>query len=376
MRTHAGSGPLARAASNPPEAVLLGFCRALTAAGLPVTADRTHVFVDAVARLGYGRREHVFWAGSATLCSGPEELARFGRTFDAWFTDSPETATTRRQDAVRVAEAGLDPGEGTGDGQAQVAMLASTDDVLGRRDVAELSAAERELVNRRFASLTVPLPTRRALRTISHRRGAIDPVRTMREQLRRAGEPGPLKYRRRQVKTRRIVLLIDVSGSMRNYADSLLRLAHQVVRAAGRDAEVFTIGTRLTRVTRELRTVDVDRALLLAGQAVPDWAGGTRLGEVLAAFVDRWGQRGMARGAVVVVISDGWERGDPRLLGEQLSRLSNLARRLIWSNPHRGKPGYVPVQAGIAEALPYLDSLVAGHSLAAFAELLELIGDA
>jgi uncharacterized protein with von Willebrand factor type A (vWA) domain len=140
--------------------------------------------------------------------------------------------------------------------------------------------------------------------------------------------------------------------------------------------EVFTVGTRLTRVTPALRMRDPDQALAAAGQVVPDWSGGTRLGETLRAFTDRWGQRGAARGAVVVIASDGWERGDPRLLGEQVARLRRLARAVVWMNPHRGKAGYEPVQGGIVAVAPYLDALVAGHSMDSYARLLEVVADA
>jgi len=173
-----------------------------------------------------------------------------------------------------------------------------------------------------------------------------------------------------------VVLLVDVSGSMTAYADALLRLAHVWVRSAPRTTEVFTVGTRLTRVTVPLRGRDPERALREAGEAVPDWSGGTRLGEVLKAFLDRWGARGTARGAVVVLFSDGWERGTPGLLAEQMARLRRLAHRVIWVNPHRGKAGYRPVQGGIVAALPHVDDFVAGHSLATFAEVMEVVGRA
>jgi uncharacterized protein with von Willebrand factor type A (vWA) domain len=159
------------------------------------------------------------------------------------------------------------------------------------------------------------------------------------------------------------------------YADALLRLAHRFATAAG-NVEVFTIGTRLTHITRAMRQRDPDRAIVAAGETVPDWSGGTRLGEALKSFLDRWGQRGMARGAVVVVFSDGWERGDAALLGEQMQRLHRLAHRVVWVNPHRGKAGYQPVQQGIVAALPYVDRFVAGHSLQTFAELIEVVAHA
>jgi uncharacterized protein len=163
---------------------------------------------------------------------------------------------------------------------------------------------------------------------------------------------------------------------MEPYADALLRFAHVVVRRSPGAVEAFTLGTRLTRVTRELRMRDPERALTAAGKAIPDWSGGTRLGEVLRAFVDRWGQRGAARRAVVVMFSDGWERGDTDLLAQQMGRLRRLAHRLVWVNPHVGKEGYAPVQGGIVAALPYLDDLLAGHSLATLEQLLEVVRDA
>jgi uncharacterized protein with von Willebrand factor type A (vWA) domain len=173
-----------------------------------------------------------------------------------------------------------------------------------------------------------------------------------------------------------VVLLVDVSGSMSPYADALLRFAHAAVRARPASTEVFTIGTRLTRVTRELRLRDPDRALAAGGSAIPDWSGGTRLGEVLKAFLDRWGQRGTARGAVVVICSDGWERGDAELLGEQMARLRRLAYRVVWVNPHKGRAGYEPLTGGMQAALPHVDVFVSGHSMAAFEELSGVISRA
>ena len=254
--------------------------------------------------------------------------------------------------------------------------LASTNEVLRHRDIAQLSAAERRSLATLFAALRVDPPRRRSPRRGPSRRGEIDPRRTLREQLRRAGEPGPLRHRRPRTRARRIVLLVDVSGSMEPYADSLLRLGHRMSQALPGRVEVFTIGTRLTRVTTALRLRDPDEALRSAGRSVPDWSGGTRLGESIRAFTRRWGRGGMARGSVIVIASDGWERGDPRLLGEQVSHLQRLAHAVVWMNPHRGKAGYQPVQGGIAAVLPHVDQLVAGHSLAAFASLLKVVSDA
>ena len=361
-----------------PTGVFVGFSHALRTAGLKIGPDRAQVFVDACARLGAGARANVYWAGRATLCASPEDILVFDSTFHRWFSLEPARALRAQSPGGTISQADLDGGTGTGDRLEDhlVAILASEEESLRHRDIASLTADERARMARLFAGLTVAIPQRRSLRRRPYRRGDIDAARTAREQLRRAGEPGLLRYRRQRPRARRIVFLIDVSGSMEAYADSLLRLAHRVVVAAPRTTEVFTLGTRLTRVTTALRLHDPEQALAEAGRAVPDWSGGTRLGEVLRAFTDRWGQRAVVRGAVIVIASDGWERGDPALLGQQIDRLHRLARCILWSNPHRGKAGYAPVQGGIAAAVPFLDALVAGHSLASFAELLELIADA
>ncbi len=245
--------------------------------------------------------------------------------------------------------------------------------MLRHRDVGEMTIAEREHLRRLFALLEPATPMRPARRRRPSLRGSVHPARTVRSALRDGGEIRRLRHRRRQARPRRVVLLVDVSGSMTPYADALLRFAHAAVRARPVSTEVFTIGTRLTRVTRELRLRDPDKALAASGSAIPDWSGGTRLGEVLKAFLDRWGQRGTARGAVVVVCSDGWERGDSALLGEQMARLRRLAHTVVWVNPHKGRLGYEPLTGGMQAALPSVDHFVSGHSMAAFEELTGVI---
>jgi len=360
--------------------VMVGFATALRHAGVPVTSDRTQTFLRAVAQVGADDPRAVYWAGRATLCSGPDDLRRYDAVFSAFFAaswrpgGSPTAASMPRQ--APLEEPGDTGAEHEAGEDATVAAMASRAEVLRHRDIADLDAAERAALARLFATLRPRLPRRRGTRHRPAPRGPIDARRTMRDALRRAGEPGPIRHRRRAPRPRRVVLVVDVSGSMSPYADSLLRLAHVLVQVEPRSVEVFTIGTRLTRVTRALRQRDPATALRLAGETVPDWSGGTRLGESLKAFCDRWGQRGLARGAVVVVCSDGWERGDCTLLAQQMRRLSRLAHRVVWMNPHRGKVGYEPVQAGMAAALPYVDDFVAGHSLATFATLIEVVADA
>jgi uncharacterized protein len=365
--------------------VLLGFARALRASGVAVTQDRAQGFLVAVAAVGAGDRQATYWAGRATLCASPDDLARYDQVFAAWFDPRDGLPRARPREASRPATAHLLPdtesvgGAGGEDEQDVVRAAASEAEVLRHRDVASLDAAERRRLGVMFARLSLRAPRRRTARHRRWHRGEVDASRTMRNSLRHLGEPGDIAWRRRGTKPRRVVLLVDVSGSMSAYADALLRLAHrltQSARSTGGTVETFTVGTRLTHVTRALRSRDADRALVAAGEAVPDWSGGTRLGENLRVFLDRWGQRGLARGAVVVVFSDGWERGDAELLGEQMARLKRISHRVVWVNPHRGKEGYEPLQGGVVAALPHCDDFLAGHSLATFADLTEVIARA
>jgi uncharacterized protein len=358
-----------------------GFARACRAAGLPVTADRERTFLAACAAVGLGSREQVYWAGRGTLTASPADIEPFDRVFSGWFGGRPMHAVAgQERQRVVTTQAALDEAQdagGDGDSSGEVvAAVASSEEVLRHRDVASLSPADRAALRRRFATLRARAPSRRARRHTPSHHGSVDGRATVRTHLRNLGEPSRIRFRRRTTRPRRVVLLVDVSGSMSAYADSLLRLAHRMVQAEPRTTEVFTIGTRLTHVTRALREREADRALLAAGEAVPDWSGGTRLGQSVAVFLQRWGRRGMARGAVVVVLSDGWERERPELLGEQMRRLRALAHRVVWVNPHRGKVGYEPVQAGIVACLPYVDDLLAGHSLATFQEVLDTVADA
>ncbi len=363
------------------DAVLLGFARALRAAGVGVSAERVHAFLRAVDALRTGVRADVYWAGRLTLCGDRDDLERYERVFGAYFGDGsggppPRSVRIAPRPRLRAAvrEASARSRTGGPDDEPQgppVASLASPVEVLRHRDVAELDPAERAQVRRLLAAFALRGQSRRSARRRPARRGPVDPHRTVREMLRRGGEPALLRRHARVERPRRVVLLVDVSGSMAPYADALLRFAHAAAR--GRRTEVFTIGTRLTRVTRELSHRDPDLAMASVAEAVPDWRGGTRLGELLGEFLDRWGQRGMARGAVVVLLSDGWERGDPRLLAAQTARLHRLAHRVIWANPRKARPGYAPLAAGMAAALPHVDAFVEGHSLAALEHLAAVV---
>ena len=364
--------------------ILLGFTRALRSAGVSVTHDRATSFLEAAALVGSDDAHATFRAGRATLCASPDDLIRYTHVFEAWFGTRETLPRTVPRERPREIGAPLPPdesGETGGEGSPDVVRaMASGREVLQHRDVAALRPDEKALLDAMIRGLEPRLPRRRAHRRTHWRRGEIDVHRTLRTTLRQMGEPGRVEHRRRGTTARRVVLLVDVSASMRPYADALLRLAHVVATgpaASGRNrVDVFTLGTRLTRITLPLRVSDPERALVRAGEQVPDWSGGTRLGETMKAFLDLWGARGMARGAVVVVFSDGWERGDAAELGEQMERLHRLAHRVVWVNPHRGKEGYEPVQRGITAALPFCDDFVAGHSLHAFKKVLDVVARA
>ncbi len=364
------------------EELLTAFTLALRRAGVAVTVDRNRSFLTAVATLGADSRSAVYWAGRTTLCGAPDDIERYDLVFDAWFSRRDARPGTPRERLEQVQQADLPDDAGGSEGQGDdvdhlvVRAAASSVEVLRHRDVAELSPAERAQVARLFDRLRPRAPLRVSPRRRPSTRGDIDGRRTLRAQLRHGGEPVRLERERRTSRSRRVVVLVDVSGSMEPYADNLLRWAHTMTSVNRQRTEVFTIGTRLTRVTQAMRQRDGDQAVKAAGEAVPDWSGGTRLGEALQAFLDRWGQRGAARGAVVVVMSDGWERGDSSLLGEQMQRLRRLAHRVVWVNPHQGKLGYSPIQSGIIAALPYVDDFIAGHSLATFEKALEVVGRA
>ena len=356
---------------------VLGFARTLRHAGVAASPDRVEAMIEAMGSLDVLDPGDVYWAGRLTLCGSPDDLDRYDAAFAAWFGgEAPRPARQNQSLPAQLStSAPLEAGSGEDDDgdSPDLATRASADEVLRQRDVAGLTTVEREHLRRLFALLRPAAPMRPARRRRPSARGAVHPARTVRRALRSGGEVTRLMHRRALPRPRRVVVLVDVSGSMSPYADALLRFAHAAVRARPASTEVFTIGTRLTRVTREMRLRDPERALAASGSAIPDWSGGTRLGEVLKAFLDRWGQRGTARGAIVVVCSDGWERGGTELLGEQMARLRRLAHAVVWVNPHKGRAGYEPLTGGMQAALPSLDAFVAGHSLAAFEELTGLI---
>jgi len=255
-----------------------------------------------------------------------------------------------------------------------IALRFSKIETLREKDFAAYNQLELREAEQFMASLRLAGPPKKSLRLMkTNRHGARHDIRrTMRATLQHDGEPIERYWREPSTKLRRLVVLLDISGSMEPYARALLRFMHAAVVGRQR-VEAFTFGTRLTRITKELTSRDPDKALAQTSAQVSDWSGGTRLGECLQSFNDNWGVGGMARGSIFVILSDGWDRGDPKVLADQMSRLSRVAYRVIWVNPLKVSPGYAPLARGMAAAMPYIDEFVEGHSLEALRELTEVI---
>jgi uncharacterized protein len=392
------SDRFARALGRDPAfaAVLLG--RSLRAAGLPVTPDRSTTFARAAALLDVGDRERLYWAARLAFVTACDQVAAFDAVFDSLVGGISDPAGTSRGDPTSSppiharSRPPRDPAAPARQGSAAAAADARAGEARGGLEPralpvgARASDAERladvrldqldehelSLVADLVRRLAVATPPRRTRRARTSRRGAhLDVRATLRRSLRTAGDPVERLHRRRRVRPRPLVALLDVSGSMAPYSRAYLLLLEGAARGAR--AEAFVFATRLTRVTRALGEGLPHAAIERAGAAAPDWAGGTRIGEALRAFTDRFGRRGMARDAVVVVLSDGWERGDPALLRREMERLSRLAYRIVWVNPRVAAPGFAPVTGGMGAALPYVDELISGHSLAALDEVVEAV---
>lgn len=367
--------------------IVTGFVRALRASGVAVPTGSAIQFARALGLVGLDDRDRVYWAGRATLLCRPDDTAAFDRVF-AWYWQerpAPPAAASEPVSAVTLAvDDGPDeedePDSGGGaDGSDDVqALRYSSVEVLRDQDFSALSAAEWSEAQRLISSLRVSSELRPSRRTRSSRRrtrGHPDLRATVRRSLPTGGMPVRRSWRAPVERPRRMVFLLDVSGSMEPYARGLVRFAHAAVssRRAGR-VEVFTVGTRLTRITKELTRRDPEAALTSTAGAVDDWSGGTRIGASIQSFNDLWGVRGMARGAVVVICSDGWDRGEPFLVATEMARLARVAHRVVWVNPLKASPGYAPLARGMAAALPFVDEFVEGHSVASLEDLAAVIG--
>jgi len=351
---------------------VVGFCRALRDEGLSVPVSAVFSFVRALGALGVRRTTDVYWAGRATLVRRPDDIAPYDRVFAAFWSGTP--ARQSPAVATSVLERLRPTEDGTGDDEgSDGALRYSRAEVLRHKDFAACSP--EELVEAVDAMRRLPLheAVRASHRWARGRRGArLDIRATVRGAMRRGGEVAVVERARRVPRIRRLVLLCDVSGSMEPYARALLRFAHILV--AGRThVEAFALGTRLTRLTRQLSSRDPDAAMRAASAVVPDWSGGTRLGDGLREFNDRYGVAGMARGAQVVILSDGWDRGDPDELGAQMARLHRVVHQNVWVNPLKADPDYQPLALGMAAALPHVDQFLPGHNVASLEALLEVL---
>ena len=323
-------------------------------------------------------RDSVYWAGRATLVVRPEDIAMYNAMFLAFFHRNGTGFKVRFEDEPESISMGVDEGSGDGEGEAgdddDVALRYSASEVLGEKDFAEFTKAELLEAQRVMARMRLTPAKRSSRRRIANDRGSRNDLRrTVRAAMRTEGEPIGLARTSTGTRTRRLVLLLDVSGSMEPYARVLIRFAHAAVVGRGR-VEVFALGTRLTRMTRQLGSHDVDEAVAAAAGEVTDWSGGTRLGEAIGSYNDEWGQRGMSRGSIVVVLSDGWDRGDPDEMDRQMERLARTAHKVVWVNPLKASPGYEPIARGMAAALPHVDTFLEGHCLDSLDALAEAIG--
>ena len=361
--------------------VAVAFARLLRGSGLDVTVGNVAAFVEALEAVGVARRASVYWAGRATLVRRPEDRITYDRAFDAFWGGGAGVAPASPPHEVRM-DLALDDlddvgrtGEPTPATRPTVSVRYSPSEVLRHKDFAAYSHAEFAEARRLMADMRLAGALRRSRRYRSSGRsaGRPDVRRTVRHALAHGGEPVRRAFLEPAPRPRRVVLLCDVSGSMEPYARALVRFLHAAVVGRAR-VEAFALATRLTRLTRPLTSRDPDAALTATAAAVADWAGGTRLGEGLRAFNDTWGVRGMARGAIVVVLSDGWDRGDPDVLAEQMARLRRVAHRVVWVNPLKAAPGYAPLAQGMAAALPFVDDFVEGHSLASLEALARVVG--
>ncbi len=356
------------------------FAVVLRRAGLGVPVGSVITFAEALGAVGMERRSAVYWAGRGVLVRRPEDVPLFDRVFNAfWLGRVGGASQAPVEQQISVA---FDADDASGDGddappteepaEESIAVRFSAMETLRDKDFAHYTPAEFDEARRLMAALRFAESTRRSRRLKSAKLGVHtnypDLRRTVRQALRTDGVPMQRRYREQSERPRRIVFLCDVSGSMESYSRALLRFCQAAVVGRGR-VEAFAMGTRLTRLTKELTSRDPDLALAKAAARVVDWSGGTRLGEGLRSFNDQWGIRGMARGSIIVVLSDGWDRGDPELLGEQMGRLHRIAHQVVWVNPLKASPGYAPLARGMAAALPHVDVFLEGHSLASLETL-------
>lgn len=350
------------------------FGRVLREGGLEVGPRRIADALRALDAVDLASSQDVYWALRQTLVSRYDDLETFDRAFDAWFLRVTGARPFRpaeepRRQAAQRRKGGV-PGPGPEvDGGTTEAGRWSADELLRTRDFAAMTPDEFARARRLIAALALDRPQRRTRRLHADRRGRTLDVRSLvRASLATGGDPVVRSFRSRTSSPRKLVLILDVSGSMEAYSRALLVFLH-AVRGSGRGVEAFAFGTRLTRLTAELATRDPDAALAAAAESVVDWSGGTRIGESLKTYNDEWGRRALTRGAVVVVLSDGCERGDVGLVDSEMARLARQAYAVVWVNPLKAHPDYEPLAGGMRAAYKYVDRFVSGHDVASLETL-------
>lgn len=367
----AESRPAAAASTSPRR--LADFGRALRAAGIPIGVGQMLGFVQAVSLL---TGSDLYWAGRLTLVSRRQDIAVYDHLFRSFFSPlgrAPAVPPPRPAPRLHVGavEGRARPVEIAG--QRPEAVVASRAEFLRTKSFAHCSPEELADLTRLMARIQLAAPERRSRRRRRARSGSPDLRRTLRRAFRTGGDPAERAWQSRRHERRRLVFVVDVSGSMSPFSRALLMFAHVALRAERR-WEAFAFGTRLTRLTRALRADDPDQALRLAAVEAPDWDGGTRIGESIKALVERHGHAGLARGAVVVICSDGLDVGSPELLAEQMERLRRLAHRVVWLNPLKEYRQYAPLARGMSAALPHIDLFESGHNLEALERLAAALG--
>ncbi len=379
-------GPVAERAAGPGPVLrlLVRFGRDLRAEGLAIGSGDLVAFAAAMTELDPSDLADLYWAGRTVLVTRRDDIAVYDRVFRRFFlgeedpvaevlrlSPQPEARDSLAALVVPADDPALQEREGE---QAPLGLMASDAQTLRHKSFAACTPEELAAVRRIMARLRLTPPRRRTRRTVRARRGSAPDLRRMvRAAMRAHGEPGELRWRDRKVRPRPLILILDVSGSMADYSRSLLQFAYSARRAAGR-VEVFCFGTRLTRITRELNHRRPDQALARAAETVFDWEGGTRIGSSLDMFVRVWGRRGLCRGGIVVICSDGLDRGDPAVLAAAMERLARLSYRIVWLNPHkRDDQAFRPSTLGMMVAAPHVDLLLSGHDLASLEELAVLL---
>ena len=362
--------------------LLVGFARALRAAGLTAGTGDVLTYCSAMRPLDPADLTDLYWAGRVTLVNRRADIAIYDRVFRRYFLDQGgpgggvlmAAAATGSTVAAELVQPLTESGQAEDEERAVLGLLASDVDVLKHRSFAACTPAELAALRRIMNRMRLTPPRRRTRRTRTAPSGrALDMRAMIRRSMRMHGEPGELVFRQRRTRPRPLILVLDVSGSMADYSRHLLQFAHTARQAATR-VEVFCFGTRLTRITRALSQRRPDAALAAAGELVMDWEGGTRIGESLRTFVQRWGRAGLCRGGVVIICSDGLDRGDPEVLATAMERLSRLCYRIVWLNPHKGTDAsFRPSTLGMMVAAPYIDLLLSGHDLASLEELAEAL---